>query len=178
MKTHVHEAVNGLRIEYPEPEPKVARFLALVERAAADPKVSHGQLIGLVYGRDNPLLTPSPLGTLTVTQEVLAHSIYPVLSDLINRKQMAEMRVAPEKLSVGYTLTVNEAAERLGITPSAVRQAIAKRRLACWVKDGTYYLHPKWTDQYARARAEGFITAENEVASPKPRSSAASRAAK
>jgi excisionase family DNA binding protein len=166
MKTHVYETVNGLRIEYPEPSPEVARFLAQVERGTSDSKVSHEDLVSLVFGEANPVLEKSPLGLPYVTASVHERPVFRVMQDLLARKQMTKRGLSAEKVAAGYTLTVAQAAERLGVSASAVRQAIAKGKLATWVKGGTYYLHPKWTDQYGRLRGSGLDETELQRAAP------------
>src|SRR5262249_26690641 len=48
-----------------------------------------------------------------------------------------------EKIAAQYSMTVAEAAAELGIHESAVRQAIAAKRLASWIKNGQHFLDPR-----------------------------------
>lgn len=150
QKRVVHLTVTGHRVEYDEPDGKLARFLARVEKLAGDPKTTEDDLVSVIYSAENPILAPSPFGDRgIVTRETLGNPVYRVLTDILRRKDFAERRVDIAKLSAGYTLSVVEAAERIGVHESAVRQAIAANRIASWVKDGRHYLHPKWVDQFA-----------------------------
>jgi excisionase family DNA binding protein len=152
MNALIHECVNGVRIEYPEPSKKMSRFLAMVSGAFEDRTVNYDTMVGLVFGHLNPLLEVSPLGTPLVTIRAFSDPVFWVMRDMMDRKHLEEMGISPEKISREYTLTVNDAAERLKITSSAVRQLISKRRLPCWVKGGFYHLHPKFVEQYARSK--------------------------
>jgi excisionase family DNA binding protein len=151
VKSRIHETLNGHRVEYDEPDAKLARFLARVEKAMVDEHVTENEMIALVYSVENPLLESSAIGGPLVTKETLANPIYRVLADLLERKRVAARGIDIVKLAAKYTLTVAEAAEQLGAHENTVRKAIREGRLASWVKDGQHYLNPKWVDQFELA---------------------------
>lgn len=144
MSVRHHTTVSGRCIEY-SPTPKASSFLERLEKLAADPKVAEQQLIGLAYSQENPILDASfHPGRGMVTRAVLDDPAYEVMVDLLFRRRMAEDGVSAETLAARYSMTVAEAAEELGIHESAVRQAIAAKRLASWIKDGNrHYLDPR-----------------------------------
>lgn len=149
MKRIIHTTLQGHRIEYDQPDAKLGRFLKRAESLAEDEGTTEDDLVALIYSDQNPLLEPSPVGGAPlVTKETLAHPCYRVLTDLLERVRVRERGIDVGKLAAGYTWTVAEAAEELGVHESAVRQAIKAGRLPSWVKDGRLYLHPKWTRQF------------------------------
>jgi hypothetical protein len=142
MATHV--ALSGHVIDYPEPAPKVARFLARVRELVDDPKASEDDVVALVYSRENPILDHTVFPTRgAVTRDVLENPVYRVMTDLLFRKSVAERGLDVERIAREFTVPVSDAAARLDIHESAVRQAIAAQRLASWVKEGRHYLRPR-----------------------------------
>jgi hypothetical protein len=157
----IHDTLTGHRIEYPEPEPKLEKFLKRAQALAEDPAASEDDLVALLYGRENPILDHTLFPTRgAVTREVLENTVYHVLTDLLARKSVQARKVDPDKLSRDYTLTVAQAAAEVGLTPDAIRKAIHSRKLPSWVKDGQYYLNPKHLsllDGSKRGRLPGHI---------------------
>lgn len=140
-----HECINGLLIEYPDPDTRLARF---IEKVGATEE--YAQALSLMYSNENPIMRRHPIIGSEATKETLRDPVYRVLTDTVDRKRISEQGVDVSKIASGYTLTVAEAAERLGAHESTVRKAIREGRLACWVKEGVYYLHPKWVEQFRR----------------------------
>ena len=139
----IHETLSGHRIEYDDPDPELAAFLASVRAAADDHEATENELITLIYSADNPLLSPGLVpGQGVVTKETLAHPVYRVLQDLLLRKHVIEHGVDVEAMAARHTIGASEAAERLGVHVSAVRQAIEAQRLASWVKGGRHFIAP------------------------------------
>jgi excisionase family DNA binding protein len=139
----IHETLSGHRIEY-DPEPKVERFLKRVDELVDDSKATEDDVIALVYGKENPILDQTLFPARgAVTREVLENPVYQVMTDLLARKRVQQDGLDVAKLAARYTLTVQEAAEELGISPDAVRKAIAARRLPAWSKEGAWYLDPR-----------------------------------
>jgi len=159
-KSRIYETINGLQIEYAEPDPKLARFLAKVERAIEDQSVNYVQMLALAFSEENPLMQPSPLGGAMATKETVSHPVYRVLNDMLERKHLTARGADVSRLAAGYTLTVTQAAEKIGAHESTIRKAIREGRLACWVKNGQHYLHPKWLAQFQLATEKSRIMAE------------------
>lgn len=145
-----HTTIAGETLEYPRPPGELAAFLAHVRSAAEDPRVSEGELVELIYGSENPLLDHTIFkGRGAVTREVFANPIYHVMLDLLDAKRVQAGTLDPERAAQRYSMTVTEAAERLEMTTSAVRQAIGAHRLAAWKSpSGPYLLDPHSVDTY------------------------------
>lgn len=138
-----HTTLAGEELTYPRPGPELEAFLARVRAAAEDPKVSEDGLIELIYGSENPLLDHTIFeGRGAVTLEVFENPVYHVMLDLLDQKRVQAGSLDLDRAAQRYTLTVSEAAEQLGISTSAVRQAIASKRLAAWKPGGEYLLDP------------------------------------
>lgn len=139
-----HTTVSGHAIEYDTPAPDVLALLARLRAMLEDPKAREDDMLVAVYSPDNPIMDRSVMpGRGAVTPAVLADPVYQVMADLLFRKRIQEHRVDVEKLAAQHTLTVAEAAARLGINESALRKAIAARRLGTWLKDGRHYIDPR-----------------------------------
>lgn len=138
-----YETLSGRRLEYSEPAEPLARFLERVRAAVDDASVSEAALIDLVYSQENPLLERDIItGRGAVTPKVFADPLYHVMTDMIGRKRVALGLLNLEKAAAQFTLTVSEAAARLGVHASAIRQAIQNHRLPAWNKDGQWFLEP------------------------------------
>lgn len=136
-----YTTLSGHTIEYDAPADVVSFVARLQKLAAGD--ATEDQLIALVYCLDNPLMDKAAIpGRGAVTQRVLDDPAYRVMTDILFRKHVAENGIDVGQLAVAYTLTASEAAERLGVSRSAVHQAIDAGRLAAWVKDGRPYINP------------------------------------
>lgn len=143
MTERIHVTVSGHRIAY-EPSPKVVTFLRRLAEMVTDGSVSENEFVGLAYSKENPILDHAMFPTRgAVTKDVLADPAYAVLTDLLFRKRLAISGEDVSKIAARYTMTVSEAAAELGIHESAVRQAIAAKRLPSWISDGKHYIDPR-----------------------------------
>ena len=146
---NTYQLSSGETLSYPDPPAPVAAYLAQARAAAADPAVTPAELIALVYSPDNPLLDTTILpGRGMVTKAVLDHPVYHVLADLVFLKECAARGRSPDASYAAFTLSVAEAAARLGITPAAVRAAITGRKLAAVLKNGQWWVHPNSVASY------------------------------
>lgn len=138
-----HTTIAGETLEYARPGPDLAAFLARVRTAADDPRVSEHALVELIYGSENPILDHTIFrGRGAVTRETFANPVYHVMLDLLDAKRVQVGTLDPDRAAQRYTMTVTEAAGELDMTTSAVRQAIASKKLAAWKKGGVYLLDP------------------------------------
>jgi len=139
-----HQSLTGHRIEYPDLEAPVEKFVCRVQAQLEDDTATEDDMIALIYGSENPILDHTLFPERgAVTREVLDNPVYHVLTDLLARKRFKERSYDTEKLAARYTLTVRDAAQQLGIAEGAVRQAIAARRIPSWIKGNRHYIDPK-----------------------------------
>lgn len=152
-ETLLHTTLTGHEIRH-QPSPAARAFLGRLAAMVDDPRATENDMIALGYSRENPLLAAPPEGVLGdrgyVTREVLEDPSYRVMTDLLTRKRVAQHGVDVQELAAGYHLTVADAAQQLGVTESAVRQAIAAGRLDSWVKSGRHFLHPHSLEAFNR----------------------------
>lgn len=154
MKTQ-YPLLSGETIEFVMPTGELGGFLRRVIAAAKDPGVTEAELTELVHGAGNPLLDRSTVGARPVaTVDVYRNPLFHVMLDCIARKRAPAVAVggAVPASDPRYTLTVPEAAKRLGVSESAVRQAIYGKRLRARKDGGTYYLDPQSVAGYRVSR--------------------------
>ena len=148
-KTEKYTLLSGEEVEFPTPTGQLAEFLKSVHEAMLRPNVTAAWLQEYIYGVENPLLDKTILpGRAVVTKAVYENPVWHVLGDLIGRKRVAEGSLNIAAATKRYTMTVPEAASRLGIHESAVRQAIAARRLTSWKHGARHYLAPEEVANY------------------------------
>ncbi|HEV3386377.1 MAG TPA: hypothetical protein VG097_16260 [Gemmata sp.] len=70
------------------------------------------------------------------------------MTDQIGLKQIQLGLVTKEIWDAQFTVSVQEAAKQLDITPGAVRAAIAAKKLSGWLRNGQWYLHPNAIASY------------------------------
>jgi excisionase family DNA binding protein len=144
-----HVCVNGKVLVFDEPPPDIAAFVDQVRAAASSKKVSLDGLIAMIYGSDNPLLSKTMLpGYSMVTPEVFENPVYRVLLDLLDRKRVQLGQLDPVKAAARYTLSIPEAAEKMGVHRNAIVNAIDTGKLPVWIKGDRYYLDPATLHAY------------------------------
>lgn len=158
MKSQNYTTVAGEVIEYPTPAKNVTAYLSIVTEAAHDPRVSEGELVEMVYSKDNPILDPTIFkGRGAVTKAVLANPVYHVMQDLLFAKRIQMGTLAGEdRVAARASLTVAETAAELGISPGAVRQAIGAGNLEASKEGGRYAVVAESVSSYrARVKRRG-----------------------
>jgi hypothetical protein len=169
---NTYNCLSGHTLTYPDPPPDVAAFLERVRLATANPAVSPNQLIELIYGLENPLLDKTMLpGRAMVTQTVFDNPIYHIMRELLFRKELAAAHQTVEQVAAPYTISVKDAAKKLGITESSVRAAITARKLEAWMRNGQWYLRPESIASY---KVSNRGRKKRKKATTKPAPSAAS----
>jgi excisionase family DNA binding protein len=151
MKTQ-YTLLSGETVEFATPTGALGAFLRRVLAAGSDPAVGEAELYDLVHGQENPLLDRSVVaGRPVATADVYRNPLFHVMLDCIARKRLpADSGVAEARTR--YTMTVPEAARQLGISESAVRQAVYANRLRARKDGGTYYLDPQSVASYRVSR--------------------------
>lgn len=148
-----YKLLSGEDVQFVRPKGPVGSFLRRVERAAVDPVVSVQEITDLVYGTENPMLDVTSFpGRAVVTRAVHENPVWWVLQDLIGRKRVATGHLDLAAARARYTMTVPQAAERHGVHESAIRQAIAARRLPAWKDGGNWMLAPSDVEAFRVAR--------------------------
>jgi excisionase family DNA binding protein len=143
----------GEVLEYESPPAKVAAFLARVIDATHDPGVTEAAMTELVYGPENPILAQGVLEHHgVVTKEVFENPLYHVMTDLLGRKRVQAGTLDPPKAREEYTVTIAEAADQLGVHPSAVRQAVHAKTLDAIKVGGSWRLKPSSVASYRVSR--------------------------
>jgi excisionase family DNA binding protein len=166
MATHIDR--HGGAIEH-APSPAVREFLQALQATVDDASASVGDLVELLYSADNPLLDPpgpAP-GRGVVTRRALADPSYLVMLDLLDRKRVQRGALDRAAARAAASVSVSEAASRLGVSTSAVRQAIARGTLAAVKQGGTWWLTPEAVATYRVSRT-GPAPAAPRQAGPPP----------
>lgn len=124
---------------------------AFLERLERESVRGSNAMITLAYSHENPFLDTTTHPSLgVVTKETLENPAYRAMTDILFRQKMVEAGVTLQELAAQHTVTVAEAAIKLGVHESAVRQAIAAQRLASWVKNGKHFLKPSAVEAFQR----------------------------
>jgi hypothetical protein len=143
-----YTAISGEAIKY-QITPEAAAFLERLRMAAADPAVNVHQFLALVYSDENPILDRNFVaGRAMVTRAVFDNPVWWIMSDLIGAKRVQLGLLDIDAAKAAYTISVNEAAEQLGITPSSVRSAIMARKLSAHMRNGQWYTRPEAIASY------------------------------
>lgn len=138
-----YNLLNGDTIEYAPATPAVADYLERVRAAAYDPNVNLADFVEVMYSDANPVLVAGVIpGKGYVTREVFDDPVYRVMDDLFHVKRANLGMFDPEAGHAAYTVSVTDAAAQLGVSTSAVRQAITARRLAAVKKNGQWWTSP------------------------------------
>ncbi len=148
-----HTTLSGHEIAYDAADPpELGAFLEELRALVEDPATTEDAAIVLAYSPRNPLLGPHELfpDRGVVTKETLGHPAYAVVTDLLARKHISARGLSVEAMANEHTFSVAEAAKRLGVHESAIRQAVAARRLPSWLKDGRHYFSARALDAYKR----------------------------
>ena len=152
---------SGEVLSYADPAPDVAAYLERVRVAAADPRVSEDDMILLIYNVDNPIMDKELMpGRGAVTVAVMANPIYHVMTHYLEQKEIQRGLIDPAAAAACYTVSVNDAAEQLGITPSAVRAAIKARKIPAHLRNGQWYTRAEGIAFYKvsnRGRSRGEV---------------------
>ena len=144
-----HTLISGETLEYPTPAPEISAFVDRVREMVNDPDAPESAVIDLIYGSDNPILDQTVLPHRgMVTKATIEDPIYHVMLDLLDQKRIQLGRLDLGAVEARFTMSVTQAAEELGITPGAVRQAIHARRLPAWKKGGRYFVDPAQVEAF------------------------------
>jgi excisionase family DNA binding protein len=137
-----YQTISGRTLDLTGTDPAKIAFLERFQSMASTS--THDEMIALGYGIDNPIMDLDAIpGRGAVTAEVIFTPAYRAMTDILFRKQMQKQSITVEELANQFTLTPAEAAERLGITVGAVRQAIDAGRLGVWMKGGRAFITPR-----------------------------------
>lgn len=164
MKTQ-YTLISGETVEFTTPTGELGVFLKRVLAAVENPGMAERELSDLVHGPDNPMLALGVVpGRTVATADVYRDPVFHVMLDCIARKRLPPGTGALSARAP-YTMTVPDAAKQLGISESAVRQAIYANRLSALKDGGTYYLDSQSVASY-RVSRRGPRRREPEQKSP------------
>lgn len=136
--------LSGRELTLPDPTAELGAYWERLQSAAADPTVTHEALLALVYHEANPLMDRTLMpGSGSLTRAGLENPLYRAMTDLVARKQVQLGALDLATVGAPYTVTLDEAAEALGLGSTAVRQAIDSYRLSGWKKGAAWFVHPE-----------------------------------
>jgi len=139
-----YQTISGQTVDLAHAPAEEIAFLDKLKSMGANRGTSHDEMIVEAYGPGNPILDPNAIpGHGAVTAEVIGKPAYRAMTDILFRKEMVQDGVTVESLAECCTLTPAEVASRLGVTVSAVRQAIDAGRLGAWLKGGRVFIDPR-----------------------------------
>ncbi len=143
MPRITHTTLSGRHYDL-TPSDAVAAFLQRLRASVTDPRTKHGELVGMAYSMENPILDLNVIpGRGAVTTTVMSDPAYAVMVDLLFRKEAAEHCYDLDAIDARYSMTTEQAAKVAGVETSAIVDAIAARRLACRIKDGMPFIDPR-----------------------------------
>lgn len=144
-----HRMLSGEDVEAETSTSELTAFLNRLREAVDDPGVSEARFLEMLYSTENPLLDRTVMpGYGTVTRAVFADPLYHVMTDLLGRKRVALGSLDLKRVAARYSMTVKDAAAKLGISEGAVRQAIAAHRLSSFKIGGAHQLDPQQVANY------------------------------
>lgn len=128
--------------------PDVVAFIKRLTSMVTDPTVTESAFIEVLHGLENPLLDKELMpGRASVTRAIFADPLYHVMQDLLGRKRITLGSLDMNKVRERYSMTVAEAAALRGVHESAIRQAIAAKRLSSVKLEGKHMLDPEQVRQ-------------------------------
>lgn len=146
-----YKTLAGETITY-DPSPVEARFLAQVVDLAHDPTATESDMVALIYGSENPMLKHGVLPDRgLVTKETWANPVHQVAMHLLDVKRVATGTLDMKAVRARYTMTVKEAAAKIGMSPTGVRNAVHAGRLTHWRTGRAIYLDPVEVGNYRKA---------------------------
>ena len=160
----VARMIDGSALTLPPRTPNEEAFLRKVEKASADSQVDDVQLAELIWSKKNPLLVVHPAtGRPVADRKTYDDPAFQFMLDRVERKRIELGKLDRDAAQARFTMTVNEAADKLGVNPSTVRVAINAHRLVAMKAGGEYRLDPASVASYQvstrGARAVVQITA-------------------
>ncbi len=149
MARFKYEFLSGEDFATSDADPQVLAFIKRLQGLVDDPTVNESGFVEVLHGLDNPLLDKELMpGRACVTRAVFANPLYHVMNDILGRKRIAIGSLDMDAVRERYSMTVKEAAAKLGLHENAIRQAIAARRLASVKVKGEHRLDPAHIANY------------------------------
>ena len=158
---NTYTCLTGEVLTYPDPAPDVAAFVAEAQRMTGDPAVDYIHMVNFVGSEEkNPLLDRSVIpGRAIVTREVMNNPIYRVLKDLVAVKAVRLGLLDLDKAAQPYTVSVQSAADQLGLTTVEVRAEIDADEIDAIMRNGQWYLRPDSIAHYNASQRGRNLTA-------------------
>ena len=140
--------LSGEELSVDNVAPDVLAFIKRLRALVDDPTITESGFIEVLHGLENPLLDKELMpGRASVTRAIFADPLYHVMNDLLGRKRIELGSLDLDKVRKRYSMTVAQAAAARGVHESAIRQAIAAKRLSSVKVEGKHMLDP---DQVAQ----------------------------
>jgi hypothetical protein len=144
-----HVELCGRAIRYPKPDRRTRAFMKRVATLAVDPNTKPEAVRALVFGPDNPIMASHPtLGGGYPNARTVKNPLYWVCVDLVLRAEARANSVSLETAGKPFTMSIPEAARKLGRYEHAIHNAIENRTLHAWAHDGRSHLLPSEVAAY------------------------------
>jgi hypothetical protein len=138
-----HVELCGRAIRYPEPDRQTRAFMKRAATLAADPHTAPEIVRAVIFGPDNPIMARHPtLSGGYPDARTLRNPLYWVCVDLVLRAEMRANGIPLDGAGRPFTMSIPEAARKLGRYEHAIHNAIENRTLHAWVHEGRSYLLP------------------------------------
>lgn len=153
-----YTSVNNRVIECDSPDAAEVAFLAKLEALVEDDSVTPDQMRAVFYGLENPALDPHALpGHAVITRASLRDPVFRIGIDCLTRKEIRAGRIDLAQMQAGYSLDVPTAAERLGVSPQAVRAGIDSFKYDALFAKGQWWMRPEAVASLRLSRAGGRL---------------------
>ena len=153
-----YTTVNNRTLDLDDLTPAEVTFWRHLEGVVADDLVSPDQMRALVYGSENPALDREVMpGQPLVTKVTLENPLFWVCVDCLSRKDIRVGRVDLAQMQSAYTLDVATVAQRLEVSPQAVRAGIDSFKYDALFANGQWWMRPETVASLRLSRAGGRL---------------------
>jgi hypothetical protein len=151
MSVHVYQTLENQRLTFSFQDERESEFLSDLIRMAHEPHVSGFELSEQIYSKKNPILDHTIFPDRgTVTERVRQNPLYHIMIDLWSRKRVQEGTLDLNAYRARFTLSLEQAAERLRLTQDQVSALVGSYKLTALHHEDGLRFDPKVLDLYAR----------------------------
>ena len=153
-----YTTVNNRVLDLDDLDPAEFAFWQRLEGVIKDDLISPDQMRATVYGPENPALDHEEVpGQSLVTRVTLDNPLFRVCIDCLTRKEIRAGRIDLAQMQAGYTLDVPTVAQRLEVSPQAVRAGIDSFKYDALFARGQWWMRPETVASLRLSRAGGRL---------------------